>query len=95
MFSILDMINHALGYVNVNVKIKNQIYIGIGIAGNLYLGYVAIRLMQNGAWLRGILYMLVFLALIYFITLNVIYYFTNKTAKYDLSPKIEKLLGGR
>lgn len=95
MFSILDMINHALGYVNVNVKIKNQIYIGIGIAGNLYLGYVAIRLMQNGAWLRGILYMLVFLALIYFITLNVIYYFTNKTAKYDLSPKIEKLLGGK
>lgn len=95
MFSILDMINHALGYVNVNVKIKNQIYIGIGIAGNLYLGYVAIRLMQNGAWLRGILYMLVFLALIYFITLNVIYYFTNKTAKYDLSPRIEKLLGGK
>nr|WP_318766959.1 DUF6681 family protein [Lactiplantibacillus carotarum] len=95
MFSILDMINHALGYVNVNVKIKNQIYIGIGIAGNLYLGYVAIRLMQNGAWLRGILYLLVFLALIYFITLNVIYYFTNRTAKYDLSPKIEKLLGGK
>jgi len=95
MFSILDMINHALGYVNVNVKIKNQIYIGIGIAGNLYLGYVAIRLMQNGAWLRGILYMLVFVALIYFITLNVIYYFTNKTAKYDLSPQIEKLLGGK
>ena len=39
--------------------------------------------------------MLVFLALIYFITLNVIYYFTNKTAKYDLSPRIEKLLGGK
>jgi len=95
MFSILDMINHALGYVNVNVKIKNQIYIGIGIAGELYLGYVAIRLMQNGAWLRGFLYLLVFVALIYFITLNVIYYFTNKTAKYDLSPRIEKLLGGK
>ncbi|MFB9768897.1 DUF6681 family protein [Lactiplantibacillus modestisalitolerans] len=95
MFSFLDMINHALGYVNVNVKIKNQIYTGIGIAGNLYLGYVAIRLMQNGAWMRGLLYMLVFLVLIYFITLNVIYYFTNKTAKYDLSPKIEKLLGGK
>ncbi|WP_338210885.1 DUF6681 family protein [Lactiplantibacillus paraxiangfangensis] len=95
MFSILDMINHALGYVNVNLKIKNQIYIAIGIAGNLYLGYVAIRLMQNGAWLRGLVYMLVFLVLIYFIVLNVLYYFTNKTAKYDLSPKIEKLLGGK
>ncbi|WP_137625129.1 DUF6681 family protein [Lactiplantibacillus pingfangensis] len=95
MFSILDMINHALGYVNVNLKIKNQIYIAIGIAGNLYLGYVAIQLMRNGAWLRGLLYMLVFLVLIYFITLNVIYYFTEKKAKYDLSPKIEKLLGGK
>ncbi|AVK62056.1 hypothetical protein C5Z25_09835 [Lactobacillus sp. CBA3605] len=95
MFSILDMINHALGYVNVNLKIKNQIYIGIGIAGNIYLGYVAIRLMQNGAWLRGALYLLVFLVLIYFIVLNFIYYFTQKRAKYDLSPKIEKLLGGK
>lgn len=95
MLSILDMINHALGYVNVNLKIKNQIYIGIGIAGNLYLGYVAFQLMKNGAWMRGILYMLVFLVLIYFITLNVIYYFTNRRAKYDLSPKIEKLLGGK
>ncbi|MFD1420760.1 DUF6681 family protein [Lactiplantibacillus songbeiensis] len=95
MFSILDMINHALGYVNVNVKIKNQIYTLLGAAGNCYLGYVAIRLMQNGSWLRGIIYMLVFLVIIYFLVLNIIYYFTNRQAKFDLSPKIEKLLGGK
>lgn len=95
MFSILDMINHALGYVNVNVKIKNQIYTLLGAAGNCYLGYVAVRLMQNGSWLRGIIYMLVFLAVIYFLMLNIIYYFTEKKPPFDLSPKIEKLLGGK
>ncbi|MFC6181151.1 DUF6681 family protein [Lactiplantibacillus daowaiensis] len=95
MFSILDMINHALGYVNVNVKIKNQIYTLLGAAGNCYLGYVAVRLMQNGSWLRGIIYMLVFLVVIYFLMLNIFYYFTEKKPPFDLSPKIEKLLGGK
>jgi len=95
MFSILDMINHALGYVNVNVKIKNQIYTLLGAAGNFYLGFVAIRLIQNGSWLRGIIYLLVFLVIIYFLVLNILYYFTNRRAKFDLSPKIEQLLGGK
>ncbi|MFD0896973.1 DUF6681 family protein [Loigolactobacillus binensis] len=95
MLSLLDMLNHYLGYFNMNVKLKNRVYTAIGIAGVLYLGYLAINFIRLGAWTRGILFLLIFLVLVYFVSLNVIYYFTTKTAKFDISPKIEKLLGGR
>ncbi|MFD1319109.1 DUF6681 family protein [Loigolactobacillus zhaoyuanensis] len=95
MLSLLDMLNHYLGYFNMNVKLKNRVYTAIGIAGVIYLGYLAINFIRLGAWTRGILFLLIFLVLVYFVTLNVIYYFTTKTAKFDISPKIEKVLGGR
>lgn len=94
MLSILDMINHGLGYFNLNVKLKNRIYTAVGFVGQWYLIYVAVRLLHNGVWLRGILYLLVFLLLLYFSLLNVLYYFTDKKTKFDVSPKIEKLMGG-
>lgn len=94
MLSILDMINHGLGYFNLNVKLKNRIYTAIGFVGQWYLIYVAVRLLHNGVWLRGVLYLLVFVLLLYFSVLNVLYYFTAKTTKFDISPKIEKLMGG-
>ncbi|MFC6170531.1 DUF6681 family protein [Loigolactobacillus jiayinensis] len=95
MLSLLDMLNHYLGYFNMNVKLKNRVYTGIGIAGVLYLGYLTFNYLRLGAWTRGLLFLLIFLVLVYFTALNVIYYFTTKTAKFDISPKIEKLLGGR
>lgn len=95
MLSLLDMLNHYLGYFNMNVKLKNRVYTLIGVAGVLYLGYLAIYFLRAGAWTRGLLFLLVFVILVYFTVLNVIYYFTTKTAKFDISPKIEKLLGGR
>lgn len=95
MLSFLDMINHSLGYFNVNSKLKNQIYTVVGFVGDFYLLYVAIRLLQNHVWLRGLLFLLAFIVLMYAVAMNVIYFFTNKTTKLDPSPKIEKLLGGR
>lgn len=93
MFSILDMINHYLGYINLNVKIKNRVYTVLGILGDLYLFYVSIRWIQNGYALRGSLILLVALLLAYFSVMNVYYYFTTKQAPLDISPKIEKALG--
>ncbi|KRM13044.1 DUF6681 family protein [Paucilactobacillus suebicus] len=94
MLSLLDMINHSLGYFNLNVKLKNRLYTVIGFVGQWYLLYVAIRLLQNGKLLRGSLYTIVFILIFYFSVLNIIYYFTNKRSKFDISPKIEKLMGG-
>ncbi|CUS25701.1 hypothetical protein FC70_GL000904 [Paucilactobacillus oligofermentans DSM 15707 = LMG 22743] len=94
MLTILDMINRSLSYFNVNTKLKNQAYVVVGFFGEFYLFYVAFRLLKNQAYVRGLLFMLAFAALMYFVVLNFIYYFTDKKAKFDISPKIEKLLGG-
>lgn len=80
MFSLLDMINHYLGYVNLNVKLKNRIYTVLGVIGDIYLLYVSIRWIQNGYALRGSLILLVALILAYFTVMNVFYYFTEKKA---------------
>lgn len=93
MFSFLDMINHYLGYVNLNAKLKNRIYTILGVFGVIYLLYVSVRWIKNGFALRGSLILLVGLILAYFSVLNIFYYFTDKKAPLDISPKIEKALG--
>lgn len=92
MLSFLDMVNHYLGYINVSVKIKNRVYVILGALGDLYLFYIAIRYLQNGHPFWGLLILLVALILLYFAYLNTVYYFTQKKAPFDISPKIEKLL---
>lgn len=93
MFSMLGLINTWIGYINMNVKIKNRVYTIVGGIGNFYLLYVATRFFINGFFIRGFLFILAFIALLYFTYINVMYWFTDKKAKYDISPKIEKALG--
>lgn len=77
----------------MNVKIKNRVYTVVGGVGNFYLLYVAWRFFANGFIGRGLLFILAFLVLLYFTYLNAIYWFTEKKAKWDVSPKIENALG--
>ena len=77
----------------MNVKIKNRVYTVVGGMGNFYLLYVAWRFFANGFIGRGLLFILAFLVLLYFTYLNAIYWFTEKKAKWDISPKIENALG--
>lgn len=77
----------------MNVKIKNRVYTIVGGVGNFYLLYVAWRFFANGFIERGLLFILAFLVLLYFTYLNAIYWFTEKKAKWDISPKIENALG--
>lgn len=94
MFSLLGMINSYIGYFNMNATLKGRIYTIVGGVGNFYLLYVAYRFFANGFIGRGSLFILVFLILLYFTYLNVLYFFTpDKTSRFDISPKIEKLLG--
>ena len=94
MFSILGMINSYIGYFSMNAKLKSQVYTALGTLGNFYLLYVAYRFFANGFYLRGFLYILAFFVLAYFAYLNILYYFTkDKSSKYDITPKIEQLLG--
>lgn len=94
MFSILGMINSYIGYFNMNATLKSRIYTVVGGIGNFYLLYVAYRFFANGFIGRGLLFILAFLVLAYFTYLNILYFFTlDKTSKFDISPKVEKLLG--
>lgn len=93
MFSFFGTIAGYLGYINLSVKLKNQIYTILASGGNFYLLYVAYRFFVNGFVGRGTLFILAFLIIAYFAYLNFLYYFTTKSSKYDISPKIEKMLG--
>lgn len=93
MFSFFGTIAGYLGYVNLSIKLKNQIYTILAALGNFYLLYVAYRFFVNGFPTRGLLFIVAFLIIAYFAYLNFLYYFTNKKSRYDISPKIEKLLG--
>lgn len=94
MFTILDLINHYLGYFTTNSRTKGRIYTVVSAIGIWYLLYLAYRFFENGRWLRGSLIAAVFILLLYFVVLNIIYYFTNRSVKWDVSPHIEKILGG-
>lgn len=94
MFSFLDMINSSLSYFNLDVKLKSRIYIVLASLGDIYLIYVTFRLFQNHAWLRAFLYCLAMVAITYFLYLNFIYYFLNKTSRFDfISPRFAKITG--
>lgn len=94
MFSFLDMINSSLSYFNLDVKLKNRIYIVLAILGDIYLVYVTFRLFINHAWMRGFLYCLAMVAITYFIYVNFVFYFLGKTSQFDfLSPRIAKVTG--
>lgn len=94
MFSFLDMINHSLGYFNINLKLKNKIYTVVAFLGDCYLIYVTYRLLANHVWMRGLLYCLAVLVISYYVYLNAVYYFLDKTSKYDvLSPWLVKITG--
>ena len=95
MLTILDLLNHYLGFFNVNTKWKGQVYSVLATAGDFYVLYLGVKHIENGAYLRGAVLMLAFIVIAYFAVLNMVYYYTKKTVKWDISPKIEKVLGGR
>lgn len=94
MFTILDLVNHYLGYFTTSTRTKGRIYTAVSAGGVWYLLYLAYRFFENGRWLRGTFIALLFVLLLYFVVLNVLYYFTKTTTKWDISPYIEKILGG-
>lgn len=94
MFSFLDMINSSLSYFNLDVKLKSRIYIIIAFLGDIYLVYVTFRLFMNHVWLRALLYCLAVIGLTYFIYLNFVFYFLEKTSRFDfISPLVAKITG--
>ncbi|UQS86306.1 hypothetical protein MOO44_05115 [Nicoliella spurrieriana] len=91
MFTFLDAVNQYLGYINFSPKLKGRIYTIVGGVATAYLLYAGVRFILNGVLLQGALFLVVGLLLLYFLFLNVVYFFTQRKAPFDISPKIEKL----
>lgn len=91
--SLLTIINQWLGFFSVRNQARGRIYSIVGFIANFYLLYVGVRLVINHQ-LWGWLILLAFLILFYFSILNIIYYFTDKVMKWDISPFVDKILGG-
>ncbi|KRM87576.1 DUF6681 family protein [Lacticaseibacillus thailandensis] len=95
MLTALDIVNRIFGYFNIQDKPKGRVFTIIAFFANFYLLYVAVaNLRYAGYRIRGALFLTLFLVLLYFIYLNFMYYFTNKKAPADISPVIERALGG-
>lgn len=95
MLTALDLINRLLNYFNIQDKPKGKAFTVVAFLANFYLLYVAINHLRfPGFRVKGVLYLLLFLVLLYFIFLNFLYYYTDKTFKYDISAWVEQRLGG-
>ncbi|WP_155287792.1 DUF6681 family protein [Lacticaseibacillus zhaodongensis] len=95
MLTALDLINRLLNYFNIQDKPKGRAFTIVAFLANFYILYVALNALRyKGFRLQGLAFLLLFLVFLYFIVLNFVYYFTDKTAKFDISPVIEKALGG-
>ncbi|MCT4396740.1 DUF6681 family protein [Periweissella beninensis] len=94
LITILEMVNHYFGFFNVNTKFKGRLYTILGFIGSWYILYIAISFLTAARYLRGIALLLAFLGLMYVIYLNFMYYFTSKKPILDISPRIEKMIGG-
>lgn len=95
MLTALDLLNRFLGYFNIQDKAKGKAFTVVAGVANFYVLYLAIRSLRYAGYrIQGVLFLLLFFVLLYFIALNVLYYFTTKTTKLDISPLIEKRLGG-
>lgn len=92
MFSILDGINSWLSYISIEAKTKARIYTILGFFGWLYMIYITYRFLANEVYTRGLLMLGATVVLGYFLYLNIIYYFTKKSSKLDITPIINKTL---
>jgi hypothetical protein len=93
MLSILDLMNHYLGFFNVNTRWKGRVYTLLALVGNFYLLFLAYSHLVQGNYLRSVLLALAFLVVLYLGILNFFYYFMKKNFRWDISPMIEKRLG--
>lgn len=95
MLTALDLINRMLNYFNIQDKPKGKAFTVVAFGANFYILYVAINHLRFANYrLKGALYLVLFFVFLYFIFLNYLYYFTKRSFKYDISPVVEKVLGG-
>lgn len=75
----------ALGYFNINQKILNRIYLAVTVIPLGYLIYIIAGLFINQHVGSAVIWLIVWIVLMYFWTINFIYYVFDKNTKADLT----------
>lgn len=83
----------ALGYFNINQKILNRIYLAITVVPLGYLIYIISGLFINQHVGSAVIWLIIWIVLMYFWTINFIYYVFDKNTKADFTQWLpEKIL---
>lgn len=92
LLDIINGINKFLGYLDISPKYLNRSYTILSIFPTLYILRIVYGLLQNENYLQFVLYSIVFVILIYFIILNIFYYFFDRNLKVDITQLFVKYL---
>lgn len=89
---IFSNISKFLNYLNINPRLQNKIFTVVSVFPTLYILRIVKGYFQNGNHLRGIIYLLIFIVLMYFIVVNFLYYFKERKVKWDVTNLIEDIV---
>jgi hypothetical protein len=88
----ISLINKALSSLDISTKYLNRGYTILSVFPTLYILRIIYGLQQNGNYVQMVLYLIAFLVFLYFIVLNVLYYFFDKNVKADITQLFVKVL---
>ena len=74
---IFSNISKFLNYLNINPRLQNKIFTVVSVFPTLYILRIVKGYFQNGNHLRGVIYLLIFIVLMYFIVVETL---PNKSA---------------
>ncbi|MGG5316683.1 DUF6681 family protein [Enterococcus sp. AZ072] len=92
LLDIINGLNKFLGYLDISPKYLNRGYTVLSIFPTVYILRIVYGLWLNQNYLQFFLYSIVFIVLVYFLILNVFYYFLDKNSKLDVTQLFVKYL---
>lgn len=92
LIDLISSFHKFLGYLEISPKYLNRAYTILSIFPTLYILRIIYGLFLNQHYGQLLLYSAVFLILVYFIVLNILYYFFNRNTKFDITQLFAKYL---
>lgn len=92
LLDIINGLNKFLGYLDISPKYLNRGYTILSIFPTVYILRIIYGLWFNQNYVQFFLYSVVFIVLVYFLVLNVFYYFLDKNTKLDVTQLFVKYL---
>lgn len=89
---LLSNMSKFLNYLNINLRLQNKIMTIVSIFPTLYILRIVKGYFANDNYLKGTIYLIIFIVLVYFIIINFVYYFKNRKVRWDVTNLIEDIV---